>query len=408
MQSFKNLLDTVRSKHPDLISEEAANDLLTQFDASIDQMKADALAEGQQLGFKEGYDEGKKVAADEAKKSMDELIEKLDTEKTAQLKSVIDMLNEDHAAKLQEVYDSLMESMVPKAEMEAMDEDHAEKFAEVLAAKDDEYTEKLNLATESVKEKLEKKLAQRESFHEKKLKATKLALESKLEAANKLLLEEKKRKVELLAESVEKYLNYALQKVIPTKQLISEQKYNAAQKSLEKIASVLKINTILQESKDGIFQDYEKKLADAKNESNKLLVENTELKNKLDEKEAKILLESKLAKCTPSEAAFLRSYFENAKSSKIIEEGIEDARLVYKRLHEEKRQKAIDKKGELNNSKPSSVVTESKSTKVKEPVKEKPQVVVESVQTKQETKNTYVTGMSKFNSVYSEMLINDK
>ena len=389
MQSFKNLLDTVRSKHPDLISEEAANDLLTQFDASIDQMKADALAEGQQLGFKEGYDEGKKVAADEAKKSMDELIEKLDTEKTAQLKSVIDMLNEDHAAKLQEVYDSLMESMVPKAEMEAMDEDHAEKFAEVLAAKDDEYTEKLNLATESVKEKLEKKLAQRES-------------------ANKLLLEEKKRKVELLAESVEKYLNYALQKVIPTKQLISEQKYNAAQKSLEKIASVLKINTILQESKDGIFQDYEKKLADAKNESNKLLVENTELKNKLDEKEAKILLESKLAKCTPSEAAFLRSYFENAKSSKIIEEGIEDARLVYKRLHEEKRQKAIDKKGELNNSKPSSVVTESKSTKVKEPVKEKPQVVVESVQTKQETKNTYVTGMSKFNSVYSEMLTNDK
>ena len=102
MQSFKNLLDTVRSKHPDLISEEAANDLLTQFDTSIDQMKADALAEGQQLGFKEGYDEGKKVAADEAKKSMDELIEKLDTEKTAQLKSVIDMLNEDHAAKLQE------------------------------------------------------------------------------------------------------------------------------------------------------------------------------------------------------------------------------------------------------------------------------------------------------------------
>ena len=142
-----------------------------------------------------------------------------------------------------EHHDEILDGIIH--EMEAMDEDHAEKFAEVLAAKDDEYTEKLNLATESVKEKLEKKLAQRESFHEKKLKATKLALESKLEAANKLLLEEKERKVELLAESVEKYLNYALQKAIPTKQLISEQKYNAAQKSLEKIASVLKINTIL-------------------------------------------------------------------------------------------------------------------------------------------------------------------
>jgi hypothetical protein len=166
MQSFKKLLDTVRSKHPDLISEEAANDMLTQFDASIDQMRADALAEGQQLGFKEGYDEGKKVAADEAKKSMDELLEKLDTEKTAQLKSVIDMLNEDHAAKLQEVYDSLMSSMVPISEMEAMDEDHAEKFAEVLAAKENEYTDKLNFATESVREKLQKKLDLREEFHE--------------------------------------------------------------------------------------------------------------------------------------------------------------------------------------------------------------------------------------------------
>ena len=86
MQSFKKLLDTVRSKHPDLISEEAANDMLTQFDASIDQMRADALAEGQQLGFKEGYDEGKRVAADEAKRSTDELIEKLDAEQTAKLK----------------------------------------------------------------------------------------------------------------------------------------------------------------------------------------------------------------------------------------------------------------------------------------------------------------------------------
>ena len=159
MQSFKKLLDTVRSKHPDLISEEAANDMLTQFDASIDQMKADALAEGQQLGFKEGYDEGKRVAADEAKRSTDELIEKLDAEQTAKLKSVIDMINDDHATKLQEVYDSLMASMVPRAEMEAMDEDHAEKFAEVLAAKDDEYTDKLNLATESIRTKLEKKIA---------------------------------------------------------------------------------------------------------------------------------------------------------------------------------------------------------------------------------------------------------
>jgi hypothetical protein len=410
MQSFKKLLDTVRSKHPDLISEEAANNMLTQFDTSISQMKADALAEGQQLGFKEGYDEGKKVAADEAKKSMDELLEKLDTEKTAQLKSVIDMLNEDHAAKLQEVYDSLMSSMVPISEMEAMDEDHAEKFAEVLAAKENEYTDKLNFATESVREKLQKKLDLREEFHEKKLKAVKLALESKLDETNKLLVEEKERKLEILAESVEKYINYALQKSIPTKQLISEQKYLASRKAIEKITSILKIDNILQESKDGVFQDYERKLAESKETSNKLLIENSELKNKLDEKEAKLLLESKLTKCTPSEAAFLRTYFENAKSSKIIEEGIEDARSVYKRLHEEKRQKTIAKKCEELTSKPTAVVSESKTTHQKEPINEKQsKVVVESKQECIEEKQTLsVTGMSKFNSVYSEMLTNKK
>lgn len=405
MQSFKKLLDTVRSKHPDLISEEAANDMLTQFDASIDQMRADALAEGQQLGFKEGYDEGKRVAADEAKRSTDELIEKLDAEQTAKLKSVIDMINDDHATKLQEVYDSLMASMVPRAEMEAMDEDHAEKFAEVLAAKDDEYTDKLNLATESIRTKLEKKIADRESFHGKKLKAVKLALESKLEEANKLLLEEKERKVEILAESVEKYINYALQKAIPTKQLISEQKYNASRKAIEKITSILKIDHILQESKDGIFQDYEKKLEEAKNTSNKLVSENSELKSKLDEKEAKLLLESKLTKCTPSEASFLRSYFENAKTSKIIEEGIEDARLVFKRLHEEKRQKTIAKKSEELTSKPSAVVTESKATEKKEPAKVEKQVVVESKQVEEKVVDAVPkSGMSAFNAIYSEML----
>lgn len=405
MQSFKKLLDTVRSKHPDLISEEAANDMLTQFDASIDQMRADALAEGQQLGFKEGYDEGKRVAADEAKRSTDELIEKLDAEQTAKLKSVIDMINDDHATKLQEVYDSLMASMVPRAEMEAMDEDHAEKFAEVLAAKDDEYTDKLNLATESIRTKLEKKIADRESFHGKKLKAVKLALESKLEEANKLLLEEKERKVEILAESVEKYINYALQKAIPTKQLISEQKYNASRKAIEKITSILKIDHILQESKDGIFQDYEKKLEEAKNTSNKLVSENSELKSKLDEKEAKLLLESKLTKCTPSEASFLRSYFENAKTSKIIEEGIEDARLVFKRLHEEKRQKTIAKKSEELTSNPSAVVTESKATEKKEPAKVEKQVVVESKQVEEKVVDAAPkSGMSAFNAIYSEML----
>ena len=101
MQSFKKLLESVRSVNPDLITEEAANEMLAQYDANIDQIKNDAMAEGQALGWKEGYDEGKAVAAQEAQKSLQELTDKLDEEATEKLKTVLDMLNEEHAAKLQ-------------------------------------------------------------------------------------------------------------------------------------------------------------------------------------------------------------------------------------------------------------------------------------------------------------------
>jgi flagellar biosynthesis/type III secretory pathway protein FliH len=37
----------------------------------MNQIKADATAEGQAIGFKEGYEEGKRAAADEAKIKLD-------------------------------------------------------------------------------------------------------------------------------------------------------------------------------------------------------------------------------------------------------------------------------------------------------------------------------------------------
>ena len=184
MQSFKKLLDTVRSSNPDLISEEAANEMLTQFNASVDQMKADSLAEGRDLGWKEGYDEGKRVAADEAKRSMEELAEKLDTQALEKLKAILDVVNAEHeaeneanATKLQEIYDMIMDNMVPKAELEAMDEDHAEKFQNALETLDNEYADKLTIATEAVKSNLLDAMEKREKFHNSKLKAVKLALE---------------------------------------------------------------------------------------------------------------------------------------------------------------------------------------------------------------------------------------
>jgi hypothetical protein len=107
-----------------------------------------------------------------------------------------------------------------------------------------------------------------------KLKKKELLFESKLKEKEQALVNEQNRKLNLLAESVEKYLNYALEQNIPRKQLISEAKYNAALKTIEKVTDVLKVNAIVQESKDGIFADYESKIATEKEAQQKLINEN--------------------------------------------------------------------------------------------------------------------------------------
>lgn len=395
MSSFEKLLDKVREAN--LISEQDATAMLNDYNTA-EQERIDAAADAAAgSAFKEGYDQGftnaKQQAEAEAKKNLDELLAKCDDDATAKLNAVIETLNQEHSAKLQEVYDLLTSTTVPMAEVEAMDEDHAEKFAEALEAKDADCTKKLKIACEAIKKSANKYLAQREKFHTNKFDAYKTISEQKLSKANALLKEERERKMKMLSESVENYLNYALQTAIPTKKLISEAKYNASQKAIEKISSILKINSILQESKDGIFQDYENKINDAKKQANKLMAENVELKNKLEKKEAKLMLESKLTNCTPAEAAFLRTYFSKATSSKIIEEQIEDARAAYKRLHQEKRQAVMNKVTTV--SKPSSVVNESKSVKKEEPKK----VVAESVKVeKKENK------FQNFNDIYAEIL----
>lgn len=402
MQGFKKLLESVRSINPDLISEEAANQMLGEYESGINQIKTDALAEGQALGFKEGYDEGKRIASDEAKKSMDALTEQLDQEATEKLKSVLDMLTEQHAEKLQAVYDMLKEQYVPKAEYDKLDSESADKLKEVYECTCKKAEAEKAEAVKETEEKMNLKMEEREKFLSKKHKASKLLMESKLEKVNKELEAEKERKLEILSEQVEKYLNYALEEKIPTKQLISEQKYQASQKALEKITGILKINSIIQESKDGVFSDYENIIKSQKEETNKLLVENASLKSQINKQEAKLLLEEKVKKCVPAEATFLRNYFKNADSKQVIEEQIDDARAVYKRLYDEKRKTLVAENAKKAVTKPSTVVVENKeSVKKEEPVKQQV-VITESAKSEDSTKVPYTK--STFASVYADML----
>jgi hypothetical protein len=156
---------------------------------------------------------------------------------------------------------------------------------------------------------------------------------------------------------------------MPKSQLISEAKYNAAIKTLDKVTDLLKVHNIIQESKDGIFQEYESKIAEAKEEQNKLINETIELKAMLNKKEAQLLLESKAQKCTPAEARFLRGYFKDAATPAVIEESIEAAHTAWKKIQTEHRQVLQESLKKEVTQEPSKVITESKKQDVKEPAK---------------------------------------
>ncbi len=444
MTAFKTLLESVRKSNPDLITEQQAAELESQFDAEMSQIKADATAEGQAIGFREGYDEGKRAAADEAKVKLDEVVQKLDTESTQKLTRILEMIDEDHTKKIQEIYEKLTAekdaaintalaqqdaeyatkfetainaidtkhaNMLTEA-VEAVDKAHSEKLVNLYKALDKKHakmiTEAVNTVDAANAKKLEKianiyKANQKEAVRlvseeitakfRKKLKNREMIYESKLKEKEQALVNEQNRKLNILAESVEKYLNYALEQNIPRKQLISEAKYNAALKTIEKVTDVLKVNAIVQESKDGIFADYESKIASEKEAQQKLINENIQLKAKLDKQEAQLVLEEKCKECTPSEAKFIKAYFKGAKSPAIIEESINEARSAYKKLQSERRQSLIEESSKKVTKSPDTVVTESKKEEVK---KESPKKIIS--ESKQEQKQIDVV------DIYSSML----
>ena len=435
MKVFQTLLDTVRKSNPDLITEEMANNMLQEFESGIEQIKSDALENGKAFGYREGYEEGKKVAAEQAKASLDAVLNAHDEEYANKLTQVIDMLNEQHAEKLEEVYNLLMKTYVPRQEMENalnnQDEDYANKFQDALNKLDNVRTKQLEKAVQVVNESLtrkhKKELKEIDEKHSKLLEEAVKAVDSKnakllQETANilkqrkqdavKLVMEEvsskykkeieniktesannieklknelkleKERKLNILAESVSKYLNYALEERLPMKQLISEQKCKATNKAFERIADILGVNKIVQESKDNFMAEYEEKLNKINEAHQKVINENVELTAKTNRLEAQLFLEEKTQKCAPGEAKFLKAYFKTASSPQVIEESIEEAKQAYRKMQSERHQHLVvesTKNGAVNT--PSNVVTK----KVED--KEQKKIINESVNNTQNSIN---------------------
>lgn len=364
MKAFQTLLDSVRAQFPSVITEEVYSDMMQEYESGIETMQADFEKRGQAAGFQEGYNEGKRVAAEQAKAEMDALISKLDEEAVEKLQAIVQMLDENHTQKLEEVYQYLTNTMVSReaheAALAAQDEDHACKLEEIENAINNDHAAKLLCVKEACDKACEAKLAaQSKELEECKAAEIEEACERIQKECDEKIKEEQENKIETVAESIEKYLNYALEEYRPKAQLINEQKYKSALNSLASITDILKVNTIIQEAKDGIFKDYEDKLSAAKAAQNKLLNEKIELTAQLNKKEAQIVLEDVCKKCAPGEARYLKTYFKNAASPKIIEESIEDARASYKKIQGERRAKLQSEVKHVSSTTPSSVVTES-------------------------------------------------
>jgi hypothetical protein len=397
IDEFKKLLDNVKNSCPGVITEAVYDDMVSNFESGISDLTAEAEKAGQAQGFREGYEEGKKVAAEQTKKECDALIEKLDEEATLKLKNILEMIDADHTTKLQEVYDFFKKTTVPMDEhikiIETQDneaaakleklygdicENHAnklEKVVELLNKRNMEATEnKVKLACEEVEEANLAKLEEIVDEFDKKLKKVQDECEEKLEA-------EKARKVEILAESVERYLSYACSKHIPTKKLIAEHKYNTAMTSLNKVIDILKVNNIIQESKDEFFEDINKQLEEAKEKQNQLINESIELKSQLALNKCTRLLDKTYTKCAPAEVTFIKNYFKNVNPANICEESIKEARIAYKKLYAEKRESL--KKDLRSSNAPSSIISESS-------IKEEPVAKQPVVEQKKETIDMYV------------------
>lgn len=369
LEVFQKLIDTVKTNCPGVITEDIQTQFNNQFDETLHSIEDDAyqngFEKGQADGFKDGYAQAKRIADENLQAETEKIVAQCDEEAVAKITEILQAIDEQHTEQLQVVYDMVKEY---QAELEAMDEDHADKLNQVqdfyqnkLAEKDAADAEMLKQYAEAVDRDHTKKL--KTIFeavgqdHANKLNECVDFINKKNE---KLLNEERAKKVDLLSESVEKYLNYALEKNLPKKQLISEQKYNVAMKTLDKMKDYLKVNGIIQESKSSIFTDYEKQINSAKEKTEKLISENAKLNKKLKRQEAQMVLQEKIKDCTPAQAKFLRVRFRNAASPKVVLESIEDVRKSFKKIQAAKRAKAQSEYRKTGSASPSSIVLQNK------------------------------------------------
>ena len=199
---------------------------------------------------------------------------KLDDDHTAKLETLIESIDADHTAKLQKL-------------VETIDFDHAIKLKKVLEKVDEDHTGKLQQVVEKYETTIKEEA---ESFRTR------------------------------LVDEISNYMDLYLEKVVPTQQVNEAVENIRSRKILDEIRKLVGINEefVNGEIKDALI-DGKTTIDSLKKELNEALEANTALNAKLNNAEAKILLEEKTKDMPESTKAYV-SKLLRGKSPEYIQE----------------------------------------------------------------------------------------
>jgi hypothetical protein len=199
---------------------------------------------------------------------------KLDEDHAAKLESLIESIDSDHTAKLQKL-------------VETIDFDHAVKLKKVLEKIDEDHTAKLQTVVEKYETTLKEEA---ESFRTR------------------------------LVDEISNYMDLYLEKVVPTQQVNEAVENIRSRKVLDEIRKLVGINEefINSEIKDALI-DGKTTIDSLKKELNEALEANTAINAKLQNAEAKILLEEKTKDMPQSTKAYVSKLLKG-KSPEYIQE----------------------------------------------------------------------------------------
>ncbi len=274
--------------------------------------------------------------------------EKISEIKEKSFEDALDTIDEEHSAKLQNVI-SIMESM---------DEDHANKFKEIVEDIDNDHSEKLQEIIESIDEDHTSKFKNALDAIDEEHSATLKKVLSKIDEEHTAKLQKVMNMYEEkesgdLSEQISDYLDVYLENVKPATTIVNEERLNKLETTFEQLRNVLMVNDeyVQTEVKEAII-DAKNIIEEKEKEVNRLMLEKVEMNKKVKLTEAKIadkvekleterLLEDKIKGCSPKLQAYLELCFEHA-SKDDIEEKFDEAVEAFKQTEAKKREAIIE------------------------------------------------------------------